>query len=94
MKKLHVHASRWLHNNLKYSLGPNQLSSAIALSTCCRYSKGVATRSENSNEIVSVTSYLQKTIAPIGFANNFVQDGNFELFHLVTLYSVILLVGC
>ena len=91
MKKLHVHASRWLHNNLKYSLGPNQLSSAIALSTCCRYSKGVATRSENSNEIVSVTSYLRKTIVTIALVNDFVQDGRVELYRLVALYCCILI---
>ena len=46
-------------------------------------SKGVATRSESSNEIVSVTSYLRKTIVTIAFANDFVQGGHVELFRIV-----------
>ena len=32
--------------------------------------KGVATRSENSNDIVSVTSYLRKTIVTIAFVSH------------------------
>ena len=37
--------------------------------------KGFATRSENFNEIASVTSYLRKTIVTIAFVNDFVQGG-------------------
>ena len=39
---------------------------------------GFATRSENFNEIVSVTSYLRKTIATIAFVNDFFQGGRVE----------------
>ena len=52
---------------------------------------GFATRSENFNEIVSVTSYLRKTIMTIAFVNDFVQGGRVELFHLVALYRCILI---
>ena len=53
--------------------------------------KGVATRSENSNEIVSVTSYLRKTIVAIAFVNDFVQGGRVELYRFVALYCCILI---
>ena len=53
--------------------------------------KSVATRSENSNEIVSVTSYLRKTIVTIAFVNDFVQGGRVELYRLVALYCCILI---
>ena len=48
--------------------------------------EGVATCIENSNKIVSVTSYLRKTIVTIAFANDFVQGGHVELFRVVALY--------
>ena len=48
-------------------------------------SKGFATRSENSNEIVSMTAYLRKTIVTIAFVNDFVQGGRVELYRLVAL---------
>ena len=53
--------------------------------------KGVATRSENSNEIVSVTSYLWKTIVTIAFVNDFVQGGRVELYRFVASYCCILI---
>ena len=53
--------------------------------------RGVATRSENSNEILSVTSYLRKTIVAIAFVNDFVQGGRVELYRLVALYCCILI---
>ena len=53
--------------------------------------KGVATRSENSNEIVSMTSYLRKTIVTTAFVNDFVQGGRVELYRLVALYCCILI---
>ena len=59
----------------------------IIFSNC----KGVATRSENSNEIVRVTSYLRKTIVTIAIVNDFVQGGRVELYRLVALYCCILI---
>ena len=53
--------------------------------------KGVATRSENSNEIVSMTSYLRKTIVTIAFVNDFVQGERVELYRLVALYCCIMI---
>ena len=53
--------------------------------------KGVATRSENSNEIVSVPSYLRKTIVTIAFVDDFVQSGRVELYRLIALYCCILI---
>ena len=47
---------------------------------CNSNNKGVATRSEKSNEIVSITTYLRKTIVTTVFANNFVRGGHVELF--------------
>ena len=44
---------------------------------------GFATRSKNSNQIVSVTSYLRKTIVTIAFVNGFIQGGHVELFRFV-----------
>ena len=52
---------------------------------------GFATGSENSNEIVSVTSYLRQTIVTIAFVNDFVQGGRVELYCLVALYRCILI---
>ena len=43
---------------------------------------GFATRSESSNEIVSMTSYLRQTIVTIAFVNDFVQGGRVELYRL------------
>ena len=47
---------------------------------------GFATRSENFNEIVSVTSHLRETIVTIAFVNDFVQGGRAELYRLVAVY--------
>ena len=55
------------------------------------YCKGFATRSENSNEIVSVPSYLRKTIVTIAFVDDFVQSGRVELYRLIALYCCILI---
>ena len=44
------------------------------------------TRSENFNEIVSVTSYLWKPIVMIAFDNDFVHGGRVEVYRLVVLY--------
>ena len=46
----------------------------------CHMKNGVATRSENSNEIVSVTSYLRKTIS-----SDFVRWGQAELFRFAVI---------
>ena len=54
-------------------------------------SKGVATRSENSDEIVGVTSYLRKTIVTMAFVDNFVQGGRVEVYRLVALFCCILI---
>ena len=53
--------------------------------------KGFVTRSENSNEIVSMTSYLRKTIVTIAFVNDFVPGGCVEVYLLVALYCCILI---
>ena len=45
--------------------------------------KDLATRSENSNEIVSMTPYLRQTITTIELVNDFVPGGRAEVFHLV-----------
>ena len=52
--------------------------------------QGFATSGENFNEIVSVTSHLQKkTVVTIAYVNDFVQGGRVELFRLVALYRCI-----
>ena len=56
-----------------------------------RIVKGFATRSENSNEIVSMTSYLRQTIVTIAFVNDFVQGGGVELYRFIALYHRILI---
>ena len=57
----------------------------VALASGCS-GKGVATRSENSNEIVSVTSYSRKIIVTLALVNDFVEGGRVELYRLVALY--------
>ena len=53
--------------------------------------KGFDTRSENFNEIVSVTSYLWKSIVTIVFVNDFVQGRRAERYRLVALSRCILI---
>ena len=53
--------------------------------------KDFATRSENANEVVSVTTYLRKTVVTIAFVNDFVQGVRVELYRLVALYRCILM---
>ena len=54
--------------------------------------KGFVELSKNVNEIISVMSYLRKTIVTIALANDFVQGGRVELYRLVALYHCILIV--
>ena len=55
------------------------------------YGQGLATRSENFNGIVSVTSYLRKAIVAIAFINDFVHGERVEFYRLVVLYHCILI---
>ena len=66
-------------------------ATALVENNSRRIVKGFATRSENSNEIVSMTSYLRQTIVTIAFVNYFVHGGGVELYRLVALYRCILI---
>ena len=58
--------------------------------TDLRYSnsKGFATRSESSIEIISVMSFLQKTIVSMAFANDFIQGGQVKFFSFHSTLSL------
>ena len=95
-KKNSKQASQELTFNLKLSIGIKQNEEKddllnYKLVKATNLSKGFATRSENLNEVVSITSYLRKIIVTTTYVNDFVQGGRVELYRLVALYRCILI---
>ena len=67
------------------------VATTVCSCTSHEYCKGFATRSENFNKIVSMTSYLRKIIVTTSFVNGFDKGGHVELYRLVALYGCIMI---